>query len=79
MSEVYCKKCRFLHYNWFDGDILTCERKYGNPSKFIHPVYGEKEEVNLLPILHPTVRNHNLDCMWFEPKLMVRIWNMINI
>ena len=77
MSEVYCKDCKFIHYNWFDSAILTCERKYGLVYKVKHPVYGEVEEENLVAKMHPTDRNRDLDCRYFEPKLMVRIWRMI--
>ena len=41
MSEVYCKDCRFIHYNWFDDSIWTCEKKYGIPTNVKHPVLGE--------------------------------------
>lgn len=79
MSEVYCKDCKFLHRNTFDYGILTCERKYGIPYKVKDSIKGEIEEANLLPVLHPTIRNNDLNCGYFEPRLMVRIWNMINI
>ena len=77
MSEVYCKDCKFLHRNWFDHELLTCERKYGFPYTVKHPVNGELEARQLLAKMHPTDRNHDIQCMWFEPKLIVRIWRMI--
>ena len=77
MSEVYCKDCRFLHHNWFDHDIVTCEKKYGKPHKVKHSVHGEIEEENLIDTMHPTVRNSDFDCRYFEPKLLVRIWRML--
>ena len=77
MSEVYCKDCRFFYRNTFDYGILSCERKYGKPQKVKHPVHGEIEEENLLVKMHPTDRNRDLNCMYFEPKLMIRIWRML--
>lgn len=78
MSEVYCKDCRFMYYNWFDASIWTCEKKYGIPTKVKHPVLGEIEEDNLITTMHPKDRNRHLNCRYFEPTIWSRIKNYYN-
>lgn len=71
MSEkVFCKKCKWLHRNFFDRSLLSCEPK--EFESYDDPIDGESRSIVSVPERHPSCRNEDLDCEYFTLSLMSR-------
>ena len=78
LKKVYCKDCKYLHHNFFDYDIVYCEKNYEKKLRN-DPIYGEKAYVKIeIPVKHPTVRNKNFDCEYFDLRFELKIKNKMN-
>ena len=66
--KVYCINCKFLHFNFLDNDIVSCEVKH-EWSKVVDPVHGTHYIKVPVTQYHPSNRNRDFDCEYYK-----RIW-----
>ncbi len=73
VMAVYCKDCKFLHRNFFDQEIVTCEviKKVERTD----PVTGPYTDIVRDEPVNPHTRNTDCKCPFYQKTFMKGIWD----